>query len=94
MTNENQGLDLNLDPLLTYQIKVEEKLDEHWSEWFDGMRFSNEIVCDGPEITVITGEVCDQAALHGILNRIRDLNLRLLSVQIISPQDWEQFQTP
>lgn len=82
----------DLDPCLTYQIRVEGKLDEHWSDWIDGMAISYEMGSDGREFTLITGEVCDQAALHGILNRIRDLNLRLLLVQIRNTQDREQFQ--
>lgn len=58
-----------------YQIKVKGRLDKGWSDWFEGMMIN----CEGDE-TVFTGRVTDQAALHGLLTRIRDLNLTLLSV--------------
>ena len=58
-----------------YQIKIQGLLDQKWSDWFPGMEFRIE-----KGNTVITGPVADQAALHGILSQIRDLNLALLSV--------------
>ena len=61
-----------------YRIVVRGRLDESWSNWFDGMA----IVCvDG--LTELTGVVVDQSALHGILARIRDLNLILVSVDLV-----------
>ncbi len=71
--------------VLAYRIKVKGELDGSWSEWLDGMAVTTEIGGDGSDITTLTGAVADQAALHGILNRIRDLNLLLLSVQLIGP---------
>ena len=65
--------------LVTYQIKVQGQLDERWSEWFNGMTVTSESASDGTRITTLTGAV-DQAALHGILARIRDLSLELISV--------------
>lgn len=56
-------------------IKVKGHLDEKWKEWFHGM----EIIIDG-ENTIITGNATDQAFIHGVLNKIRDLNLTLLCV--------------
>ena len=61
-----------------YRIKVKGRLDKKWAEWFEGMAISHE----GGD-SILTGPVSDQAALHGLLNRIRDLNLPLLSVDRI-----------
>jgi hypothetical protein len=60
-----------------YQIRIKGHLDERWLRWFEGLSVSQK---PGGE-TVISGEKIDQAALHGILNRIRDLGLELISVQ-------------
>ncbi len=54
-----------------YQIKIKGHLDERWADWFEGMTFTHE--SDGT--TTLHGPVIDQAALHGILNGIRDLGL-------------------
>ncbi|MBI1878986.1 MAG: hypothetical protein HYR94_12340 [Chloroflexi bacterium] len=59
-----------------YQIKVKGHLDQHWSEWFDGLTITH--ATNGE--TVLSGSVMDQAALHGLLLKIRDLNLTLLAV--------------
>jgi hypothetical protein len=59
-----------------YEIRVQGHLDHRWVAWFDGMDLSAEN--DGT--TVIRGEVADQAALHGLLRRVRDLGLPLVSV--------------
>ncbi len=61
-----------------YEIRVEGRLDANWSDWFDGMRVTPER--GDARVTILTGAVVDQAALHGILTRIRDLNLVLISV--------------
>ena len=68
------------DGPLHYRIKVKGCLDKKWSEWFECMAISHR----GGE-TILTGQVADQAALHGLLIRIRDLNLTLLSVERIEP---------
>ena len=60
----------------TYQIRVQGHLEEDWSEWFEGLTISWE----KPDETLLSGQIADQAALHGILNKIRDLGLPLLSV--------------
>jgi hypothetical protein len=65
---------------MTYQIQVEGELDEGWSEWFKDMTVTFERASDGSAITTLTGRVADQAALRGILNRIWDLHLTVLSV--------------
>jgi hypothetical protein len=60
-----------------YYIRVKGHLDETWSEWFDGWTITN--VAHGE--SVIAGEIVDQAELHGLLNKVRDLGLPLLSVR-------------
>jgi hypothetical protein len=64
-----------------YEIRVEGILDEQWSAWFDGMQITSE----PDSVTVIVGTVTDQAALHGLLARVRDLCLPLISVRRLDP---------
>ena len=59
-----------------YKIKVKGKLGSQWSDWFEGM-----VVTSERSITTITGKVPDQPALHGLLIRIRDLGLPLISIE-------------
>ncbi len=59
-----------------YRIKLKGRLDQKWSDWFEGMYINYE-----SDKTILSGSVADQAALHGLLNRIRDLNITLLSVE-------------
>ena len=61
---------------IVYQIRIEGHLDERWLRWFEGLDVSP--LPEGE--TIISGEM-DQSALHGVLNRIRDLGLELISVQ-------------
>ncbi len=67
------------EPPTVYEIKVEGLIDDHWTEWFGSM--SIEHLNDSE--TVLTGELPDQAALQGVLVKIRDLGLRLISVRRI-----------
>jgi hypothetical protein len=59
-----------------YEIKVKGHLDPRWSDWFEGLELTD---LEGGE-TMLSGPLADQAALHGLLERIRDLNLTLISV--------------
>ena len=63
-----------------YQIRVQGKLDESWADWFSGMTIQRECAEDSSYLTTLTGPVADQATLRGILNRIWDLNLNLISI--------------
>lgn len=60
----------------TYEIRVQGRLEPRWAAWFDGF-----VLAPGPDgTTVLTGDVVDQAALHGLLQSLRDLGLPLVSV--------------
>jgi hypothetical protein len=59
-----------------YEIRLTGRLDAHWAAWFDGLSVSQK--SDGT--TVLRGPIADQAALHGVLQRVRDLGLPLVSV--------------
>jgi hypothetical protein len=79
--NSMTGLEsLQFDQSATYQIKVQGRLDEHWAQWFDGMSIAFEQTEDGSTLTVMTGSIIDQAALYGLIGRMRDLGLPLISV--------------
>ena len=68
------------DSLTTYEIKVQGRLDHKWSSWFEDMQISVE-EREGKIVTTLYGDIPDQAALHGILSRIRDLGLNLILVR-------------
>ncbi|MGH3163515.1 MAG: hypothetical protein ACRDOC_16660 [Streptosporangiaceae bacterium] len=63
-----------------YEIRVKGVLDGRWAAWFEDLGVSS----DGEE-TVISGPVADQAALHGLLTKVRDLGLFLISVRHLDP---------
>ena len=63
-----------------YEIRVEGVLDQRWTAWFEGL----EIASDDSQ-TIISGRVADQAALHGLLNRVCDLGLVIVSVRRLDP---------
>ena len=60
-----------------YRIQVKGSLDQKWSDWFDGFT----VTLQADDETSLTGPVADQAALHGLLAKVRDLGLPLLSVK-------------
>ena len=66
---------------MVYQIRIKGHLDPRWTEWFGGLTITLEDNGD----TLLTGSVVDQAALHGLLKKVRDLGMPLLSVNRIQP---------
>jgi hypothetical protein len=66
-----------------YELRIEGHLGERWLAWFGGLRLTRE---DGG-VTVLRGNVADQAELHGLLAKVRDLGLTLISVQTVDESD-------
>jgi hypothetical protein len=64
-----------------YEIRIEGHLDQRWADWLEGLTVRHE--SDGT--TTLTGPLADQSALHGVLIRIRDLALPIVSVRRLSP---------
>lgn len=73
-----------------YEIRLTGHLDAHWTAWFDGLTVSRE--ADGT--TVLSGPIADQAALHGLLQRVRDLGVPLDSVVRLGPDTAGEPKTP
>jgi hypothetical protein len=65
-----------------YEVRVDGVLDGRWSQWFQGLRIDNQ----GGE-TVLSGTLSDQPALHGILDKVRDLGLCIVAVRRLPPQE-------
>lgn len=73
---ENLQLETNPDQSMVYQIRVRSHLNSDWTDWFDGLTITLEENGD----TLLTGTVIDQPALHGLLKKVRDLGMTLVSV--------------
>ena len=65
-----------------YEIRLKGHLDGRWAAWFDGLNLSRE----GDGTTIIDGPIADQAALHGVLQKVRDTGLPLVSVTCVAPE--------
>jgi hypothetical protein len=65
-----------------YRIRVQGNLSANWGDWFSGFTLSS----DPGGVTTLSGPVRDQAELHGLLARVRDLNLILLAVEVLEPE--------
>ena len=76
-----------------YRIEVAGTLDEQWSEWFNGMEVSVDRADDGSSVTRLTGGVADQARLRGILAKMWDLNLRVMSVVRLEPDSRQEVSS-
>ena len=76
-------LDPKTDPdePMAYQIRLKGHLGREWTDWFEGLTITLEENGD----TLLTGPVIDQAALHGLLKKVRDLGMTLLSVNRVEP---------
>jgi len=64
-----------------YEIRLKGHLDNRWADWFEGLTITLEENGD----TLLTGPVVDQAALHGLLKKVRDLGMPLVSVNFVNP---------
>lgn len=71
---------------LVYQIRIKGHLDSQWTDWFEGLT----ITLDDGGDTLLTGPVVDQAELHGLLKKVRDLGLPLVSVCPVEPGQADQ----
>ena len=71
---------------LSYEIIVQGELDPGWSEWFNGMTIQSTEKPGSLMITTLSGDITDQSALRGILTRLWDLNLALVSVRLLSKE--------
>lgn len=73
---------------MIYQIRIKGHLGSQWTEWFGGLTITLE---DNGE-TLLTGSVVDQAALHGLLKKVRDLGMPLVSVIFVDPDQPDALQ--
>lgn len=79
-THASTATDNHYEPGL-YEIRLKGHLGSRWAEWFEGLTFTLEANGD----TLLTGPVVDQAALHGLLRKVRDLAMTLISVIRVEP---------
>ena len=88
MSNE---LNPKIDPSqpMVYEIKIEGHLDSEWTAWFGGMTLALEDNGD----TLITGPVIDQAALHGLLKKVRDLGMSLVSINQVQCNETHSYRS-
>ena len=80
MSNEHNP-ESDADQPMLYQIRIKGHLSSQWTDWFDGLAITLEE--DGN--TLLTGALIDQVALHGLLKKVRDLGLPLLSINPVEP---------
>ncbi len=71
-----------------YEIRFKGHLDDRWADWFDGLTIIREDNGD----TLLTGKVVDQAALHGLLRKVRDLGMHLVAVMHVEPKQANEPQ--
>ena len=69
--------------MLQAEIRVKGRIDEHWSDWFEDL----EVTHTEPDETILTGNVVDQSALYGLIAKLRDLGLPLISVNSVEVED-------
>ncbi len=80
--SNNPDTKTNPEGLAIYQIRLKGRLDCNWSDWFEGMT----IRLDEEGTTLLTGPLIDQAALHGLFKKVRDLGMPLISVNHVEPE--------
>ena len=74
---------------MIYQLRIKGHLDSQWADWFEGLTITLEE--DGD--TLLTGPVADQAALHGLLKKVRDLGMPLVSISPIQLDDTHPYRS-
>jgi hypothetical protein len=87
----SNALHSHMDSIQTtiYHIRIKGHLGHQWTDWFDGLT----ITLDENGDTLLTGPIIDQAALHGLLKKVRDLGMPLLSVNRVKPAQIEAPDT-
>lgn len=73
-----------------YQIRVQGHLGVQWADWFEGLTITLEDNGD----TLLTGPIVDQAALYGLLKKVRDLGMPLIAVNVLNPDGQMRYTTP
>ena len=86
MSNESNA-EMNTGQPMVYQIRIKGHLGREWTDWFEGLTIT---ALDNGE-TLLTGPVVDQAALYGVLKKVRDVGMPLLSVNRVQA---DQAETP
>jgi hypothetical protein len=86
MMSDKQTIDDKHNQHQCYEIRLKGHLDDQWTDWFEGLTITLEEDSD----TLLTGLVIDQVALHGLLKKVRDLGLTLVSVNPVEPGQADQ----
>jgi hypothetical protein len=89
MSGTDAATEEQYDPGL-YEIRIKGHLDNRWAEWFDGMN----VTLEANGETLLTGPVIDQPALHGLLRKVRDLGMPLISVIPLEPEEPAETDMP
>jgi hypothetical protein len=84
--SNNSDPTTNPSQSMVYQIRIKGHLSHQWTDWFEGLTITQEENGD----TLLTGPVIDQAALHGLLKKVRDLGMPLVSVCPVEPGHTDQ----
>lgn len=82
MSDQNQPTPNPEQPII-YHIRIKERLGEEWQEWFEGMTITHNATGE----TIISGQIVDQAQLFGLLKRVRNLGLTLISITRTNSED-------